>query len=101
MEPPDPRHVASMVERFYLDIARTTAASRFISDPWIDPTNNLAEQAIRFVGIHRQMTQGTRSESGRTRLERICTTVVAGEQPGHSEFEFVVGCVLSHFSGAP
>jgi len=38
---------------------------RFITTPGIDPTNNLAEQAIRFVVIDRHITQGTRSEKGR------------------------------------
>ena len=37
---------------------------RFITTPGVEPTNNLAEQAIRFVVIDRQITQGTRSETG-------------------------------------
>jgi transposase len=37
---------------------------RFITEPDVDPTNNLAEQAIRFVAIHRRMTQGTRGLEG-------------------------------------
>ena len=39
-----------------------SAYRSFISDPSIDPTSNLAEQAIRFVAIHRRMTRGMRSE---------------------------------------
>ena len=35
---------------------------RFITTPGVEPTNNLAEQAIRFVVIDRLITQGTRSE---------------------------------------
>ena len=46
---------------------------RFITTPGIDPTNNLAEQAIRFVVIDRRITQGTRSETGRRWCERIRT----------------------------
>ena len=38
---------------------------RFITTPGVEPTNNLAEQAIRFVVIDRLITQGTRSERGR------------------------------------
>ena len=38
---------------------------RFITTPGIEPTNNLAEQAIRFVVIDRHITQGSRSETGR------------------------------------
>src|SRR5215213_7712666 len=36
---------------------------RFITTPGVEPTNNLAEQAIRFVVIDRLITQGTRSET--------------------------------------
>ncbi len=49
---------------------------RFISDPNIGPTNHLAEQAIRFVAIHRRMTQGARGRNGQSWFERICTVVV-------------------------
>ena len=37
---------------------------RFVTTPGVEPTNNLAEQAIRFVVIDRHITQGTRSEAG-------------------------------------
>ena len=35
---------------------------RFVTNPEIGPTNNAAEQAIRFCVIDRRITQGTRSE---------------------------------------
>jgi len=38
---------------------------RFLADPLIEPTNNLAEQTVRAVVIDRRITQGTRSEWGR------------------------------------
>jgi hypothetical protein len=47
---------------------------RFITTPGIEPTNNLAEQAIQFVVIDRRITQGTRSETGRRWCERIWKT---------------------------
>jgi hypothetical protein len=37
---------------------------RFITTPGIEPTNNLAEPAIRFVVIDRRITQGTRGAAG-------------------------------------
>src|SRR5512135_3612868 len=37
---------------------------RFLTTPGMEPTNNLAEQAIRFVVLDRLVTQGTRSEVG-------------------------------------
>ena len=44
---------------------------QFITSPEIDPTNNIAEQAIRFVVIDRHITQGTRSTKGRKSNERL------------------------------
>ena len=37
--------------------------SRLLTTPGVEPTNNLAEQSIRFVVIDRRITQGTRSET--------------------------------------
>jgi transposase len=73
----------------------------FITTPGVDPTNNLAEQAIRFVAIHRRMTQGTRGRSGQIWCERIFTAVVTCEQQGRSLFEYLVQAVEAHFRGEP
>ena len=53
---------------------------RFITTPGIEPTNNLAEQAIRFVVIDRHITQGSRSETGQRWLERIWTIIATCTQ---------------------
>ena len=74
---------------------------RFITTPGIDPTNNLAEQAIRFVVIDRLVTQGSRSEAGRRWLERIWTVMATCAQQGHSAFEFLAETVQLHFQGQP
>ncbi len=55
---------------------------QFITTPGMEPTNNLAEQAIRFVVIDRRITQGTRSAAGRQWNERIWTTVATLTQQG-------------------
>ena len=47
----------------------------FITTPQIGPTNNAAEQALRFVGMDRRATQGTRRHKGRAFCERIWTVV--------------------------
>jgi transposase len=52
--------------------------------PGMEPTNNLAEQAIRFVVIDRRITQGTRIAAGRQWNERIWTTVATLTQQGRS-----------------
>jgi transposase len=74
---------------------------RFITTPGIEPTNNLAEQAIRFVVIDRHVTQGSRSEAGRRWLERIWSTMATCAQQGRSAFEFLVETVRAHFRGQP
>jgi transposase len=74
---------------------------RFISTPGIEPTNNLAEQAIRFVVIDRHITQGSRSAAGRRWLERIWSTMATCAQHGRSAFQFLVDSVQAHFHGQP
>jgi hypothetical protein len=74
---------------------------RFITTPGIEPTNNLAEQAIRFVAIHRRLTQGTRGEGGQTWCERIWTAVVTCEGHGRSLFDFLCECMTAYLHGRP
>ncbi len=74
---------------------------RFVTTPGLEPTNNLAEQAIRFVVIDRRVTQGWRSETGQRWLERIWTVIATCPQQGHSVFEFLLEAVRAHFHGEP
>ena len=62
---------------------------RFITTPGIEPTNNLAEQAIRFVVIDRRITQGTRSPCGQRWCERIWTAIATCTQQERSAFEYL------------
>ena len=62
---------------------------RFVTTPGLEPTNNLAEQAIRFVVIDRLVTQGTRSEKGDRWGERIWTVVARCAQQGRRVFDFL------------
>lgn len=73
----------------------------FISTPGIDPTNNLAEQAVRFVVIDRCITQGTRSAKGRQTNERLWTVVGTCALQGRSAFEFISQAVSAYFCGEP
>jgi transposase len=72
---------------------------RFITTPGVEPTNNLAEQAIRFVVIDRLITQGTRSETGNRWCERIWTVIATCAQQGRSVFEYLEGAVAAWFAG--
>lgn len=71
---------------------------RFITTPGVEPTNNLAEQAIRFVVIDRRITQGSRSLPGREWLERIWTAIATCTQHGHSVFDFLNQAVRAFFA---
>jgi transposase len=93
---PKGRHARNLAKRFRENGA---AYFRFITTPGIDPTNNLAEQAIRFVVIDRHITQGTRSEKGRRWCERIWTAIASCAQHGRSIFQFLYEAVQSHFNG--
>ena len=72
---------------------------RFITEPAVDPTNNLAEQALRFVAMHRRMTQGTRGEKGQHWCERLWTVATTCVQQGRSVFAFLLEAVQAHFQG--
>ena len=72
---------------------------RFITTPGVEPTNNLAEQAIRFVVIDRLITQGTRSERGDRWCERIWTVMATCSQQGRSVFAYLEAAVAAWFRG--
>ena len=94
----DGKHAQNLAKRFH---QHGEAYFRFITTPGIEPTNNLAEQAIRYVVIDRWITQGTRSETGRRWCERIWTTIATCSQQGRSVFEFLLESVQANLCGAP
>jgi transposase len=94
---PDTKHSQNLANRFRKHGA---AYFRFVTTPGVEPTNNLAEQAIRFVVIDRRITQGTRSEKGRRWCERIWTVIATCAQQSRAAFQFLLDSVQAHFSGA-
>jgi transposase len=95
---PDTREAGNLAERFH---EHGESYVRFLTTPGIEPTNNLAEQAIRFVVIDRLVTQGSRSEAGRRWLERIWSVLATCAQTGRSAFEFLVDSVQACFHDQP
>ena len=73
----------------------------FITTPGMDPTNNVAEQAIRFIVIDRYVTQGTRSPKGRQASERLCTVIGTCALQGRSAYYFILQAVHAYFYGEP
>jgi transposase len=71
----------------------------FVTTPGVEPTNNLAEQAIRFVVLDRHVTQGTRGEAGRSWCERIWTVIATCCQHGRSVFDYLEQAVVAWFGG--
>jgi transposase len=72
---------------------------RFLTTPGVEPTNNLAEQAIRFVVLDRLVTQGTRSAAGNRWCERIWTVIATCDQQGRSVFAYLEAVVAAWFAG--
>jgi transposase len=72
----------------------------FITNPGVEPTNNLAEQAIRHVVIDRRITQGTRGTKGQRWSERIWTTLATCALQGQSAFEFIARAVVAFHTRA-
>lgn len=92
------REAQNLARRFRL---HGTAYFQFITTPQIGPTNNLAEQAIRFVVIDRHITQGTRSAKGRQTCQRLWTVIATCALQGRSAFEFILQAVSASFRDQP
>ena len=92
------REVANMVKRFR---ENGEAYFTFITTPGMEPTNNVAEQAIRFVVIDRLVTQGTRSVNGRKTNERLWTVIATCALQGRSAYNFILEAVKACFRGEP
>ena len=97
-EKEEKREAQNMANRFRLN---GKAYFEFITTPGIDPTNNVAEQAIRFVVIDRHVTQGTRSVKGRQSNERLWTVIATCSLQGRSAFNFILESVKAYFHDQP
>jgi transposase len=95
---PPTREAQNLAKRF---LERGQAYFEFITTPNVEPTNNIAEQAIRFVVIDRRITMGTRSESGRRWCERIWTTLATCARTGHDVLDFLHQSLVAQWSGEP
>ena len=93
--PPWTSEAQNMADRFR---KHGEAYFRFITTPGIEPTNNLAEQAIRFVVIDRRVTQGTRGITGRRWCERIWTVMATCAQRQRCAFDFLHRAVHAYLN---
>lgn len=73
----------------------------FLTTPGVDPTNNTAEQAMRFVVQDRRVTQGTRGENGQRYCERLWTVIGTCSLQDRSVFAYLVQAMTAFFNGQP
>jgi hypothetical protein len=92
------RLIRNMAERFF---KHGEAYFQFITTPGIDPTNNVAEQAMRFIVIDRHVTQGTRSARGRQICERLWTVMATCALHKRSPFQWICQAITAFFKDEP
>jgi len=86
--PPRCKQAKNLARRFE---KHGDAYFKFITTPGVQPTNNLAEQAIRFCVIDRKITQGTRGEPGRRWCEPIWTVIATCTQ---QDDQYSITCAM-------
>jgi transposase len=62
----------------------------FLDHPGVSPTNNLAEQAIRFLVVLRKVTFGSRTRAGARRLGAMLTVIQTAKRQGRNIIQFLV-----------
>jgi transposase len=97
-EAPATQHGQNLAKRFR---EHGAAYFTFLTTAGAEPTNNLAEQAIRFVVIDRHITHGTRGERGRHWSERIWTVIATCVQQGQSVYSFLLQAITAWFENRP
>ena len=97
--PPDHNEAMNIKNRFIDGIDKCYFL--FLEQEGISPTNNLSEQAIRFVVIDRRITQGTRSWAGMRWCERAWTVVATCARHKRSVYEFFLDALNATYTGTP
>lgn len=83
-------------------ILRTEPAMwTFVSVVGVEPTNNVAERAVRPVVIHRKTSLGSQSERGSDFVARMQTVAATLRQQGGSLFQFVGDVARAILTVAP
>lgn len=68
----------------------------FLDHPGVPPTNNLAEQAVRFLVILRKLTFGSRTRAGARRMGTMLTVIQTAKRQGKNVIRFLVAlCTLT------
>lgn len=68
----------------------------FLEHPGVPPTNNLAEQAVRFLVVLRKVTFGSRTRAGARRLGAMLTVIQTAKRQEKNVIRFLVAlCALT------
>ena len=67
----------------------------------VEPTNNVAERALRPAVIARKLSFGTHSAAGSRFVERMLSVVTTARQQGRDVFGFLVDAVTAVWAGTP
>jgi len=97
--PPDHSEAINIKNRFVDGIDKCYFL--FLEREGVSPTNNLSEQAIRFVVIDRRITQGTRSWAGMRWCERAWTVVATCARNKRSVYEFFLDALNATYAATP
>ena len=73
----------------------------FIDIEGIEPTNNFAEQLIRFYVLWRKSSFGTQSERGNLFVERMMTTTTTCKLQKRNRHDYITEAVASHLKNEP
>lgn len=71
----------------------------FVRIEGVEPTNNAAEQALRFGVVWRKMCYGTKSKAGSEFVARILTTHATLRQQGRTMYAFLRAACQAHRTG--
>ena len=95
--PPDHSEAINIKNRFVDGVDKCYFL--FLERDGVSPTNNLSEQAIRFVVIDRRVTQGTRSWAGMRFCERAWTVVATCARHKRSVYDFFIDALDATYAG--
>lgn len=80
-------------------LAIRAALWTFVTHEGVEPTNNAAEQALRFAVLWRKMSYGTHSMHGSRFVERLLTTYMTLRRQKRSSIGFLREACCAHRAG--
>ena len=81
-------------------VAQASRWFTFMKHPQVEPTNNLAERALRPIVIARKLTQGTRGPKGQRQAERLWSVIETARQRNVPVFAFLIRALEAHLKKA-